>query len=182
MSEHSELAAKLATGDIQIAVLPEPFVSVASSKNPNLVTALNITDEWDKVNPDAKLAMGCVIARKDFIEKNSALVEKFIADYCSSVEFVNTKTLDASAKIVSEGILDAAAFAVDSELSGSKAEKAKQDKADLVISRCNIVFIGGETMKTIANANFKVYFDADKTSIGGEMPADALYYVKAAQQ
>lgn len=179
LSEHDELAKKLITGDVQIAVLPEPFVSVATAKKPELKTVLNVTDEWSKVNPDAELAMGCVIARSDFIKKNPELVERFIADNKSSVEFVNTKALEASQKIVDAGILDAAAFAVDESLSGAKAERAKQDKADALISRCNIVFIDGEQMKTIASANLKVYFDADAKSVGGEMPSDALYYAKA---
>ena len=32
-------------------------------------------------------------------------------------------------------------------------------------------------MKTIATANYQVYFNADPTSIGGAVPADDIYYV-----
>ncbi|MGN1195161.1 MAG: ABC transporter substrate-binding protein [Acutalibacteraceae bacterium] len=176
LSEHSELVTKMASGGVQVAILPEPYVSVAGAKLENMKVALNLTDEWNKVNPDATLAMGCVIARSEFIENNPDAVEKFISDNKSSVEYVNTNPYEASAKIVSNGILDEGAFSVPEDTSESKLEKTKQEKAAEVITRCNIVFIDGEQMKTIANANFKVYFDADKTSIGGEMPQDALYY------
>lgn len=176
LSEHSELVAKMVSNDVEIAILPEPYVSVAGTKLENMSVALNLTEEWDKVNPDAPLAMGCVIARSEFIEKNPDAVAKFIADNKASVEYVNVNPTDAALKIVSNGILDEGAFAVSGDLSDSKLEKAKQEKAIQVITRCNIVFIDGEQMMTTANANYQVYFDADKTSIGGEMPADTLYY------
>lgn len=178
LSEHSELVAKMASGGVQVAILPEPYVSVAGSKLKDMTVALNLTDEWSKVNPDASLAMGCVIARSEFIEENPDAVKKFIADNKASVEYVNVNPVEAAAKIVSHGILDEGAFSVSEDLSGNKLEKAKQEKATAVITRCNIVFIDGEQMIATANANFKVYFDADKTSIGGEMPADTLYYVE----
>lgn len=182
LSEHSELVAKMVSGDVQVAILPEPYVSVAGTKlkdmSKDMTVALNLTDEWNKVNPDATLAMGCVIARTEFIEENPDAVKKFIADNKSSVEYVNTNPYEASAKIVSNGILDAGAFGVPADTAEKKLEKTKQEKASQVITRCNIVFIEGEQMVTIANANYKVYFDADKTSIGGEMPQNALYYAE----
>lgn len=177
LSEHSELATKLISGDVQIAVLPEPFVSVATSKSDKVKTAISLTDEWKKVNPDTELAMGCVIARKEFIEKNPDGVKQFISDNKKSVENLNIDPSAGSDKLTAKGIVDAAIFAVDSSLSEKKAAAAKTEKAQGVISRCNIVFIDGEEMKTIADANFKVYFDADPKSVGGELPTSELYYV-----
>lgn len=177
LSEHSELAAKVISGDAKIAILPEPFVTVATSKSDNVKVALSLTDEWNKVNPDTQLAMGCVIARADFVNENPELVSKFISDNKASVEFVNTKSLEASDKIVEKGIIDSAVFSVK-ETSDKKIESAKTEKAAEVISRCNIVFIDGDTMKNIADANFKVYFDADPTSIGGQLVSADLYFAK----
>lgn len=177
LSEHSELAAKVISGDAQIAVLPEPFVSLVTTKNANVKSVLSLTDEWKKINPDTELAMGCVIARKEFIEKNPEAVKQFISDNKQSVENVNLDPASASAKIGEKGIIDASIFAVDSSLSEKKAAAAKTEKAQEVISRCNIVYIDGEDMVKIADANFQVYFDADAKSIGGAMPEKDLYYV-----
>lgn len=176
LSEHSELAAKVAAGEAQIAVLPEPFVSVATSKNSEVKATLSLTEEWSKVAPDTSLVMGCVIARKDFAEKNPEAVKKFIADNKASVEYVNTAPVEASDLIVNNGILDAAVFSIDNNLSGNKAKTAKLQKASGVITRCNIVFIDGEKMRTDAEANFKVYFDADPKSVGGAVPSSDVYY------
>lgn len=178
LSEHSELTAKVVSGDVKIAVLPEPFVSVATSKNANVKSVISLTDEWKKVNPDTELAMGCVVARKEFIEKNPDAVKQFISDNKQSVENINLDPSTKGDKIAEKGIIDASVFSVDSNLSEKKAAAAKTEKAQAVISRCNIVFIDGNEMQTIANANFKVYFDADPKSIGGEMPSDELYYAE----
>ena len=178
LSEHSELTAKVVSGDVKIAVLPEPFVSVATSKNANVKSVISLTDEWKKVNPDTELAMGCVIARKEFIDKNPDAVKQFISDNKQSVENINLDPSTKGDKIAEKGIIDASVFSVDSNLSEKKAAAAKTEKVQAVISRCNIVFIDGNEMQTIANANFKVYFDADPKSIGGEMPSDELYYAE----
>ncbi len=176
LSEHSELAAKVISGDAKIAVLPEPFVSVSTSKNANVKSVISLTDEWKKASPDTELAMGCVIARKDFIEKNPDAVKQFISDNKQSVEDVNLDPSSMSGKIADKGIIDSAVFSVDSNLSEKKAAAAKTEKAQEVISRCNIVFIDGSEMQKIADANFSVYFEADPTSIGGAMPSADLYY------
>ena len=44
-----------------VAVLPEPIVSVAMSKNPNLRVALNITDEWTGAVGSDSLVQGCIV-------------------------------------------------------------------------------------------------------------------------
>ena len=77
--------------------------------------------------------------------------------------------------MVQKGIIDSAVFSV-TETSEKKIEAAKAEKAKAVISRCNIVFVDGEMMKAVANANYQVYFDGNPASIGGAMPEDTLYY------
>lgn len=169
LSAHGELATKLAAGEVEIAILPEPFVTVATSKNKACEVALSLTDEWNSVNSDTKLAMGCVIARSDFIEENPEAVERFISDNKASVEFVNLNALAASEKIVEKKIIDAAVFSTEKD-------SEKEPKAKDVIRRCNIVFIDGEELKSVADANFAVYYEADPTSVGGAPVSADIYY------
>ncbi len=159
LSEHSELVAKMTKGEVEYGVLPQPFVTVATAQNPDLKISLSLTDEWNKISPDTKLSMGCVIARTEFIEENPEAVKSFIAENKASVEFVNTNIDAAAELVVKYGII-------------GKAPIAKK-----AIPECNIVFIDGEEMKTIAAANYQVYFNADPTSIGGAVPGDDIYYV-----
>ena len=53
-SEHSECVSALATGAATIALLPQPFVTVAESKMPELRVALDLTAggmRWTTVPP-----------------------------------------------------------------------------------------------------------------------------------
>ena len=49
-SEHSECVAALASGQAAIALLPQPFVTVAQNKIEGLRMALDLTAEWDKLD------------------------------------------------------------------------------------------------------------------------------------
>ncbi|MGN0469134.1 MAG: ABC transporter substrate-binding protein [Acutalibacteraceae bacterium] len=176
LSEHSELMTKLVAGEVKIAVLPEPFVSVATSKNENVKSVISLSDEWKKIDSDTRLAMGCVIARTDFINENPEKVAQFIEDNKLSVENVNTNTYAEMNKMIEKGIVDEAILTVPATVKENKVESEKQLKAAETITRCNIVFMDGDIMKEVANANFEVYFSADPTSVGGEIPSDDIYY------
>ncbi|MPM43729.1 hypothetical protein SDC9_90406 [bioreactor metagenome] len=159
-SEHSELATLMISGDVKLAVVPEPFVTTIMSKNANVRIALNLTDEWNKVEQNATLSMGCIIVRKEFAEQNKELVDKFLAEYKTSIEYVNANVEDASKLVEKFGIMASAALA-------AKA-----------IPNCNIVYIDGDEMKTKTDAFYDVLFEANPASIGGAKPDEAFYYAK----
>ncbi|MGI6268963.1 MAG: ABC transporter substrate-binding protein [Candidatus Howiella sp.] len=157
-TEHSELATLAASGDAAIAVLPEPNVTAALAQSQaGLRIALDLTEEWEKVS-DSKLAQGCIIVRKEFLEANADAVDKFLAEYGRSVTYVNENLDDASALIEQYGIMAKAAL----------AKKA--------IPNCNIVFLTGNEMEQVARANLQVLFDANPSSVGGALPDDSFYY------
>lgn len=157
-TEHSELATLAAAGECTISVLPEPNVTAAMAQNENLRIALDLTAEWDKVS-DSQLAQGCIIVRKDFLNENGDAVNEFLKEYKASVAYVNENTDDSSALIEQYGIMAKAAL----------AKKA--------LPNCNITFISGSEMMAVAKSNLQVLFDANPSSVGGEMPDDSFYYL-----
>lgn len=159
-AEHAELATLCISGEAEIALLPEPFVTNVMSKTDVFTKVLNVSEEWEKVSNDTAMAMGCIIVSKEFAENNSEALETFMTEYQNSVSFVNSDPAAAGALVEKHGILPSAAV----------AEKA--------IPNCNIVFITGDEMKTAAKAFYDVLFAADPTSIGGAIPEDGIYYVK----
>lgn len=156
-SEHSECVSALATGAATIAMLPQPFVTVAQSKLPDLRVALDLTEEWDALDNGSALLTGVVVARREVVESNPAAVDAFLSDYAASVEWVNANTADAAALIGDYGIVEAAV-----------AEKA--------LPYCNIVCITGSEMKDKLSGYLQVLCDADSASVGGAMPGDDFYY------
>lgn len=161
-SEHSELAALLASGELKAAVLPEPFVTTVLSKNENLRVALNLTEQWNKLVQDkggkGGLTQGCIVVRKDFAQANPGVVQAFMKDYAASVQYVNENVADAAKLVEKRGIIASAAL----------AEKA--------IPNCNIVCIQGQEMKDTLSGFLQVLYDANPKSVGGALPGDDFYY------
>ncbi|MFR7893972.1 MAG: ABC transporter substrate-binding protein [Dysosmobacter sp.] len=111
-SEHSECVAALASGQASIALLPQPFVTVAQTKIEGLRMALDLTAEWDKLDNGSALITGVIVARRDVVEANPGAVDSFLQNYAASVERVNANTAEAAALLIGEyGIIEAAPVA-----------------------------------------------------------------------
>lgn len=160
-SEHTEALAALLNDKSSLAVLPQPFATVASLKNKGLRPALDLTKEWDKASKNAKSTMitGVVVVNKDFAAKYPEKIKKFMADYKASIDYTNTNVDDAAKLIEENNIVPAAV-----------AKKA--------IPQCNITYIDGSDMKDKLSGYLQVLFEANPKSIGGKIPADDFYYVQ----
>lgn len=163
VAEHAELAAMLASGKADIAMLPEPNVTSAKAQNPDLRIALDVTEEWGKASAlkgdgESELVQGCIIVRKEFAENHPEALEAFLKEYKASVDYVNKNIDAASALCETYGIIPKAAV------------------AKAAIPNCNITFVEGNEMKSLAVQNLQILFDANPSSIGGAMPADDFYY------
>ena len=156
-SEHSECVAALASGTATVAMLPQPFVTVAQTQLPDLRIALDLTEEWDALDNGSAMLTGVVVARADFVAEHPAAVEQFLTSYAESVDWVNDNTADAAALIGGYDIVDAAV-----------AEKA--------LPYCNIVCITGTEMMDMLSGYLSVLWEQSPESVGGAMPNDDFYY------
>ena len=158
-AQPADLNTAVASGEISLAVLPEPMVTVARSKNPELKVLLDLTEEWDKIAPAGSLVQGCVVVRKEFAEKNQAAVETFLAEYGASIEALTTDIEGTAAKIEATGIFTKAAVA-------AKA-----------IPNCNVCFITGEDMKAALSEFLTIMHGVAPASVGGSIPGDDFYCI-----
>ena len=156
-SEHAECLASLLATENSVAMLPQPFVTTAQTKNEGVRVALDLNDEWDQLGVDSSLLTGIVIARKEFAENYPGLVNEFLSRYLASVDFVNNNVDEAAELVEKYDIVPAAV-----------AKKA--------IPECNIVCITGAEMKTKLGGYLQVLFDNAPQSVGGKVPADDFYY------
>lgn len=156
-SEHTECLASLLNDEGSAALLPQPFVTTAQTKNEGVNTVLDLNAEWAALNNGSALITGVVIARKEFAEQYPDALNKFLEDYSASVEFVNANNADAAQLIGKFDIVPAAV-----------AEKA--------LPKCNIVFISGAEMKEKLSGYLGVLFESAAASVGGALPGDDFYY------
>ena len=167
-SEATEVVSALATEEGAVGLLPQPFVTVATMKNENLRLALDLADEWAKLQPEdgSSMVTGVTIARKDFLEgedefgeANEQMVQGFLEDHKESVSYVNANLSEAAEMIAELGIVDSAAV------------------AEAAVPYCNITCITGEEMKTALEGYLQVLEDMDPASIGGSLPGEDFYYI-----
>lgn len=99
-SEHTECVAALTEHPDEIALLPQPFVTTAQSKNSSLQVVLDLTDEWDKIqeknNGNSSLVTGVTIVRTEFAQEHPEVLKDFMEHYEESVSFVNSNTEEAA--------------------------------------------------------------------------------------
>ena len=162
-SEHAECLAALLQDPEGIALLPQPFVTVAQTKSETLRPALDLTEEWNRLQKDADKASamitGVTVVRKAFAEEHPELVEAFLRDEADSVQYVNADVPGAAALV---GKFDIIPEAV--------AKKA--------IPACNIVYIDGEEMKDKLSGYLAVLEAENPQAVGGKLPADDFYFAK----
>lgn len=157
-SEAAEVAALLAESDSAVAMLPQPFVTVAMTQNDKLRIALDVAEEWERFSEDgSSVVTGVVLINKEFAMEHKEAVDAFLAEYQASTQYV-TENVDAAAELVEKyGIVKAAV-----------AKKA--------IPYCNIAFIEGEEMQKRISGYLNVLFEQEPSSVGGTLPGEDFYY------
>ena len=158
-AQPADLRTAVAAGEVALAVLPEPMVTIACSANDKLTVALDLTEEWDGVFGEGTLVQGCVVVRKEFAEAHGAEIAKFLEEYEASVALLNDDAAAAAALIVEGGIFNAAPV----------AQKA--------IPKCNLCFIAGGDMEGALGKFLQTMHGAAPASVGGAVPASDFYYV-----
>jgi NitT/TauT family transport system substrate-binding protein len=158
-AQPADLRTALASGLVDIAVLPEPMVTIAKSANAALTASLDLTAEWEKHYPANSLMQGCVVVRTEFANQYPEAVQAFLNEYKASIEFVNASPADASGMIVEAGIF------------------AQAPVAAKAIPNSNICYIDGAEMKAGLQKFYEILYAVAPASIGGQLPADDFYYV-----
>lgn len=157
--QHAEVAATVISGDTSIALLPQPFVTTTKMKKQDVRIALDLTDEWKKVQgEDSPLAMGCIVVNKAFAEANADLVAKFLEGYKASIQWVNSNPVEAGLVIEKHGILP----------------KAKV--AEMAIPKSHITYISGTEAKPMLQDLYQILLDYNEASVGGKIPGEDFYY------
>ncbi len=156
-SEPTEIVAALSAGG-GVAMLPQPYVTVASANVDGLHIALDLTEEWDKLDNGSMLITGVLVVRREFAEKYPQQIARFLEEYKASTDYINNNVEEAAELVEYYDIV--------------KAPIAKK-----AIPYCNITYIGGEDMIAPISGYLQVLFDQNPAAVGGTLPGEDFYYV-----
>ena len=156
-SEAPEVLATLTKNPDAVAMLPQPYTTVALNSNESFRIALDVTEEWEKIN-EGTVVTGVLVARRSFIEKNKNAFLAFLDEYKSSTVFANEHIEETASLLESFDIFKAAI-----------AKKA--------IPYCNVTYITGDEMKQKALSYLKVIFDENPAAVGGKLE-EGMFYIE----
>ena len=156
-TEPTEVVQVLAQTDGAIAMLPQPFVTVAQTQVQGLRVAIDLNKSWNDLNNGSMFLTGVLVVRTEFAKEHPDQIAAFLKEYQASTEWVNANPADAATLIEKAGIVKAAI-----------AEKA--------LPFCNITYLAGSEMKSATAGYLKVLFDQNPKSVGGTLPGDDFYY------
>lgn len=158
-----EVTATMLTGKGELCMLPVPGATALSAKSEgNIQPVFDLSEEWDAVSENSRLAMGCIVVRTEFAKENPEAVQAFLREYAASIDYVKTNADGPAAQMVADAGL-APSLAI--------AQKA--------IPQCNLVYLDGEDLLDTIHGYFRALFAIDPAAIGGSMPDDAFFFLDA---
>lgn len=158
-ADASELAAKVISGDVSLAMLPVPYATQVVTKNTDVRLALSVTDEFKNAakSDPGDLCQACIVVNRTFYEKNPDAVAMFLREYESSVDFVLKNQADAAKLMAKHKITPS------------------EEVALAAIPKANLVCITGDEMKSALDGFFGILYEANPASVGGKLPDDKIY-------
>jgi NitT/TauT family transport system substrate-binding protein len=158
-SEHAEVAALLAGGEIDLAMLPEPNVSAVLAKDAAIRIALDLNQEWQNMSGSV-MTLSCVAVRREFAAAHPEVMDSFLATLTDSVIYALDDAAGTAALCVEHGIIDNAAIAA------------------AAIPQMGLTIVLGQNIEPVVSDYFNMLFAADPASVGGSLPDADFYYIK----
>lgn len=153
-----EIAQGLIAGRIDIAVLPEPFASMALRGNKELRELFDVQSAWGAATGVSDYPMTVLVVSRDWAKKSRKSVEALLGAYRASVDWVLANPDDAALVAEAAGI-------------GVKAVALRQ-----AIPRSAYRFTSAREARSELETLYQLFLAFDSASIGGALPADSFYW------
>lgn len=154
------LATAIGAGQLKdgIAVVPEPFTTMALAKNPKARVLFSMKDAWQKAFGGQGLPMTAVVVRKAFLKDNQPLVRSFLRELKVDIAAMNENPQSVGALIER---LPALNF-------------SKETVAE-AIPRSAYKFEVASASKAAVEKYLKVLLAFEPKTIGGKLPGEDFY-------
>jgi len=154
---YPEMAASLASGKIAVAVLPEPFATVAMKANPALREAFSLGALWTAATGQADYPMTVFVLRSSLIAERPEGVQALLKAYKASI-----------ASVIADP--QAAGLLVEKHDFGLKAPIAAA-----AVPNANFTFEGAPGARASVEALLQLFLQSAPVSIGGKLPDGGFY-------
>ena len=157
-NEPTEVVAKMATLDHAVAMMPQPFVTVASGQLEDFRIAVDMTEAWDALDNGSRFITAALIVRDAFAQENPEAVRTFLEEYAASTDYANSNPQEAGMLV-------------------EKYDIVKAPVAEKAIPFCNMVCITGNEMKSSLEGYLAILAEQNPKAVGGKLPAEDYYLI-----
>ena len=155
---HVELAQLAASGQVELAVLPEPFVTQVTMRNPNMRVLLDFQESWKQVTgSDQSYPQTVFLARREAAERSPEHFSRLMERIRSSLQFA----LDDPA--------------VTAELTADSEVGLPAAVTESALPRLNIRYESATEARAEIEGYLQLLYGFNPRSIGGAIPGDDFY-------
>jgi len=148
----------LVAGNVDIGLLPQPFVATVLQRSDDVRIAIDLSEAWEEANPGLQLVQGVVVVRVPFLEQHPNAVTLFLRDHFESVSYVNLNADRAAVLMEQYDILPA-------------------EIAAAAIPHSNLVHIEGAEMRPLIESILEVLYEANPQAVGGALPDEDFFFL-----
>ena len=157
---YPEIAQSLIAGKVSIALLPEPFATMARLGRPDIKSVADIQQEWMNIGGAGNYPMTLLVVDGAFASTNPSAVAEILGAVKDSIEWVRANPAEAGVLVEKHGLgLRAAVVAA-------------------AVPKSNYVFIPAPEARPSLESLFRVFLENAPASIGGALPGDRFYWKK----
>jgi NitT/TauT family transport system substrate-binding protein len=154
---YPEIAQSLIAGRVSLALLPEPFATMARTGKPGLTVVGDIQEEWSKTGGAGNYPMTVLVVDADFAAAQPGLIRLILNALKDSVEWVRANPAAAGALVEKHDL-------------GLRAPVVAA-----AVPRSNYVFIPAQEARPSLEALYRAFLEFSPVSIGGALPKDSFY-------
>jgi NitT/TauT family transport system substrate-binding protein len=155
---YPEIAQSLIGGRLSLALLPEPFATMARSGNANLRVVGDIQDDWAAAGGSGNYPMTVLVVDAAYAASRPQVITAVLDSLKASIEWVVSHPAEAGALVEKHDL-------------GLRAPVVAA-----AVPRSNYVFVSAAAAKPALESLYRVFLEFAPQSIGGALPPDSFYW------
>jgi NitT/TauT family transport system substrate-binding protein len=155
---YPEIAQALIAGRLSLAMLPEPFATMARTGNPGLQPVSNIQEEWARATGTGNFPMTVLVVDGEWARTHRPALSLILERLKASIEWVLANPAEAGALVEKHDL-------------GLRAPVVAA-----AVPRSNYVYIPAAEARPALESLYGAFLEFAPQSIGGALPADSFYW------
>ncbi len=156
----SDVQSMFAAGEIDVAVIAEPSLSVLKTKVDEVNVVVDFQEQWGELYGVTSYPQASLFVHKDLIENHSEVIEPLLAQIETSVDFANQSPTEMAKEAIETGL------------------EIPEPIIAASTPNSNLIFKMAEEAKEEIQLYLEKLYEFDPKTVGGALPNDDFYYLE----